>query len=75
VTYYCDRARHLVCVPYTVEGLHRMAADLGIARCWFDPNPKHPHYDIPKRRIAEVTARCTVVDSRTILRITRGEVP
>ena len=59
--YFCDNARHLVCVPYSVENLHRMARDLGIARAWFDANPAHPHYDIPKRRIAEVTGRCTLV--------------
>lgn len=48
--YCCDEARHLVCLPYTVDNLHRMAEDLGIKRCWFHKD----HYDIPKRRIAEV---------------------
>lgn len=67
--YYCDEMRHLVCVPYTVEGLHRMAEELGIKRCWFHSHPRHPHYDIPKRRVAEVQERCTVVDTRTILQI------
>lgn len=42
-----------------------MAADLGIKRCWFHKN----HYDIPKRRIAEITAKCEVVPTRTILEI------
>lgn len=35
LTYYCDSMRHLVCVPYTVGNLHRMAQELGIKRCWF----------------------------------------
>jgi len=26
--YYCDKQRHLVCVPYSKENLHQMAGDL-----------------------------------------------
>jgi hypothetical protein len=66
--YICDDARHLVCLPYSKENLHQMAADLGIKRCWFHKN----HYDIPKRRIAEITAKCQVVPSKTILEIVNG---
>lgn len=72
--YVCDDARHLVCLPYSVEGLHRMAADLGIKRCWYHPSKDHEHYDIPKRRIAEIKAKCRVVDSRTILGIIKGRI-
>ena len=71
--YFCDDGRHLVCVPYSVEALHAMAVDLNIKRCWFHNSPGHAHYDIPKRRIAEVKARCTVVAGRDIIRIIRGE--
>ena len=67
--YYCDQFRHLVCVPYSAENLHAMARDLDIKRCWFHRD----HYDIPKRRIAEVTARCELVPSRTILAIIKGK--
>lgn len=71
--YFCDRKRHLVCVPYSVANLHRMAADLNINRCWFHSGNK-PHYDIPSRRINEVTnnANVTVVDSRQILKIIKS---
>lgn len=72
VTYYCDDARHLVCVPYSIEGLHKMAAELGIKRCWFHASSRFPHYDIPKRRIAEIRAKCLVVSSKTILAIVKG---
>ena len=65
--YLCDNARHLICVPYSVENLHKMAEDLGIKKCWFHKD----HYDIPKRRIAEIAARCEVVDSRESVRIMR----
>lgn len=70
--YFCDEVRHLVCVPYSVEHLHLMAADLRIKRCWFHSSSRFPHYDIPKRRIAEITARCTVISSRDILSIVKG---
>jgi len=73
--YVCDNARHLVCLPYSVENLHEMARDLGIKRCWFHASSAFPHYDIPKRRIAEITGRCTLVSSRDILSIVKGHVP
>lgn len=65
MTYYCDKARHLVCKPYSIENLHRMAKDLNIKKCWFHKD----HYDIPKTRIEEITAKCTVVSSKEIVRI------
>lgn len=75
MTYYCDKARHLVCVPYTVENLHKMAEELGIKRAWYH-NASYAHYDIPKRRIAEITAKCTVITSKQLLLLVRdGIVP
>jgi len=65
--YFCDKARHLVCLPYSVENLHRMAEDLGIKKGWFHID----HYDIPKRRYGEITAKCTIVTSREIIKICR----
>lgn len=49
-----------------------MAADLDIKRCWFHKDP-YDHYDIPKKRIAEISAKTTVVDPREILKIIKGE--
>ena len=71
--FFCDDQRHLVCVPYSVENLHLMAQELGIKRGWFHPSTSGAHYDIPKRRIAEIQAKCTVVSAREILQITKGE--
>jgi hypothetical protein len=65
--FYCDRKRHLVCVPYSIDNLNRMADILGIKRCW-----KHKdHYDIPKKRIAEVMEKCQVVSGKEIVKIIR----
>lgn len=72
--YYCDSIRHLVCYPYSIEGLHKMAETLGIKRCWFHNSPNHAHYDIPKKRIAEITAKCMLVDGKTILSIIKGTI-
>lgn len=66
--FYCDNNRHLVCEPYSLENLHTMAEQLNIKRCWFHKD----HYDIPKSRIEEIKARCTVVSSKDIVRIING---
>ena len=65
--YLTDGKRHLICVPYSIENLHRMAEELGINRCWFHKD----HYDIPKNRIVEITSKCEVVSSKDIVRIAR----
>jgi tetraacyldisaccharide-1-P 4'-kinase len=65
--YLTDKARHLICLPYSIENLHLMAQELNIARCWFHKD----HYDIPKRRIAEIEAKCRIVTSQDIVRIAR----
>jgi hypothetical protein len=49
-----------------------MAADLGIKRCWFHKGSKYPHYDIPKLRIAEIQAKCEVIDPRELLGIIKA---
>jgi hypothetical protein len=66
--YVTDGKRHLVCIPYSTENLHSMAADLGIGRHWFHKN----HYDIPKKRMDEITSKCTLVSSKDIVKIIRG---
>ncbi len=63
--YLTDGFRHLVCLPYSVVNLHTMAALLGIKRCWFHGD----HYDIPKRRMKEIEARCEKVRPREILAV------
>jgi len=66
--YYCDTQRHLVCVPYSLENLHEMARDLGIKKCWFHKD----HYDIPKKRIAEMQSICKVITPREVLSIIKN---
>jgi hypothetical protein len=68
ITFYCDTKRHLVCEPYSIENLHVMSEILDIKPCWFH---KH-HYDIPLKRIEEITEKCVVVSSREIIKIIRG---
>lgn len=68
ILYICDKKRHLVCYPYSIENLHKMADELLINRCWFHKT----HYDIPKRRIQEIEDICYIVNSRTIVEIISG---
>jgi hypothetical protein len=68
LTYVCDDKRHLICVPYTRPNLHRMARELNIPRGWFHRD----HYDIPKRRVEEIMAKCQVVSSKRIIMIMRA---
>lgn len=73
--YYCDNHRHLICKPYSIENLHKMAQELGIERCWFHSKPKKKlcHYDIPKNRIEEIQAKCIIVPYKGIVKIIRDE--
>lgn len=69
LTFWCDDSRHLVCVPYSVENLHRMAARLKLKRCWFHKN----HYDIPLRRRKEIEAKCWMVTRQCIVAAILGQ--
>lgn len=66
--------RHLVCHPYSVANLHAMAEKLGIKRCWFHSG-RLAHYDIPKKRAAEIASMTEVVSARFVLKIVKGEDP
>lgn len=71
--YLCDKARHMVCKPYSLENLHRMAKELNVNRAWFH-KAKFPHYDMPKKRIAELSALCVVITQKEILGIIKTAV-
>lgn len=64
-----DGKRHLICLPYSIENLHKMVEELGIKRCWFHKD----HYDIPKRRIKEIEKQCELISSKDIVRIIKAE--
>lgn len=65
IKYYCDDRRHVVCLPYSVENLHKMAEDLNIKKYCYRASPK-PNYKMPKKRINEITQKCTLVGIETI---------
>lgn len=67
--FFADKQRHLVCEPYSIENLHKMAKILNIKRCWFHKT----HYDIPKRRIKEIEDKCKIVNSKQIVLIIHGK--
>lgn len=50
-----------------------MAKDLGLDKNWFHKGKnENSHYDMPIRRIAEITAKCNLVPSTVIVDIIRG---
>jgi hypothetical protein len=51
-----------------MKNLSKMANILNIKKCWFHKD----HYDIPKRRIEEIKEKCTVVNSKEIVKIIKG---
>jgi len=71
--YVCDNKRHLICIPYSIENLHRMAEDLSIKRCWFHRG-KMPHYDIPKKRVDEIMRKAHVASTRFIVETIRDSL-
>lgn len=72
IKYVTDGARHLICVPYSIENLHVMAKELDLKRCWFHGGKK-PHYDIPVRRLQEIETKCLIVRPRVLLDIIQGK--
>lgn len=72
--FFTDGARHLVCYPFSLDGLHEMARNLGIKRCWFHAN-RLPHYDVPKLRVGSLPERVEVITSRQLLAIIKGSLP
>ena len=71
--YFSDFTRHLVCLPYNINGLQSMASNLEIKPNWFHNNDT-PHYDIPKGRRADIWRNTVVVSPKDILKIIRGEI-
>lgn len=67
--YICDNKGHLVCYPYSVDGLHEMAKWLKIKPEWFH----NDHYDIPKMRFEDIKSQCEVVRPREIVEIINGD--
>lgn len=50
-----------------------MAEVLGIKKCWFH-SKSYPHYDVPKKRINEITLKCELVSPKVILGICKGKI-
>lgn len=64
----CDKYRHLVCLPYSIENLHKMAERFEIKQCWFHKD----HYDIPYRKTKLMMMYSIIVRPRDILSIIQG---
>lgn len=63
LNFICDDQRHLICMPYSLENLHKMSTFLNIKKCWFNGN----HYIIPKKRINEIQSKCKIISTDELL--------
>lgn len=80
---FSDAQRHLVCWPNSDEHLQVMADFFRLKRGWFhagggrgkNRKGRHPHYDIPKKRFAEIRAKTIDATPREVLSISKGELP
>ncbi len=50
------------------EELHEFAEMLGIKRCWYDGNRKHPHYDVHGLALASILEGFTPISSKEMLK-------
>ena len=56
----------------TLDELHAMANEIGVARRWFQWRASHPHYDICKsKRAAAVQAGAVEVDRHGLVAVMR----
>lgn len=62
-----DGRRHLICLPYSVQNLHYMGAQLSLGKHWY--HASRGHYDIPVTRRNELEKLCLKVPPKTIARV------
>lgn len=59
-------------VADSLEELHAFALKIGIKRHFFHKTAKHPHYDLTEQQYhLAVTAGAHLVDSRTLIKVSR----
>lgn len=71
----CDRHGRLVCVPFSIENLHRVARRLHVKKQWFSGPRRFPHYRVPISLMIEVRVRCEVASTRRVVEIIRSTYP
>lgn len=65
------RPRHHLAAD-TLAELHTFAERVGIKRCWFHNNARHPHYDVTdEQRAGAIEAGAVEVDERTVVAVAK----
>lgn len=74
LTFLTDGKYHLICKPFTISNLHKMANILNIDKCHFEYSAHGhlPHYDIPRKRKHEIEEKCVFVKWREIVEIIKS---
>ncbi len=65
-----DRHGWLVCVPYSLEELHKMAWDFGLGRDCF----RSDHYHVPRSQMVRIKRHCYEVPARVTYLVAREEL-
>jgi hypothetical protein len=55
-----------------LEELHDFARLMGIKRCWFDGNKRHPHYDLTGDRPQRVLEVLAPISTKEMLKKVRN---
>jgi hypothetical protein len=70
ITYVTDK-KHLICVPYSIENLHKMAEKFGIGKSLFKIN----HYSLSKfneSAIERISKKCRIISTSNIIEVIRS---
>lgn len=68
LVYITDGVGNVICLPYSVENLHKMADDLGIKKTWY----RDGHYKVPKEIAEDLEEKCDKVTTTTLFRTVRN---
>lgn len=63
-----DGRRNLICVPYSIENMKKMADELGIKKTWL----KKDRFVIPEDYFEVVETKCNIVSTQTLFRTLKG---
>ena len=57
----------------SLEELHEWAQAIGLKRCWFDSNKKHPHYDLHGLALASTLEGLEPISTKEMLKKVRND--
>lgn len=57
----------------SLDEMHSFCVKIKVNKCWFDANPKHPHYDITlEQRESAISNGAFLVSSKNLLMVSKN---